>query len=89
MGEYKMKKTSEEVRQDLLAKIKIVQAKIAEEKKAKFYSLGKIITQYVDGEITAKVMKTEVKKITGKELPSEQTNNMIEITDNEIDEALK
>lgn len=63
----KAKQTAEEMRQAALAMLRKAKARELEEKKQKFYNLGILINRYVDGEITGKEMKSEVKKITGKE----------------------
>ena len=85
----KTKQTADEMRLTALELLRKAKALEQEEKKQKFYNIGTLINRYVDGEISGKEMKAELKKITGKEMPSEQKNNIIGITENEVNEAIK
>ena len=85
----KNNRTGEQIRQDALKMLEQAKLKIIEEKREKLFNLGKLINQYVDGDISGKQMKAEVFKIKGKEFPEERSNSINNITESEVLEALK
>jgi len=80
--------TAEEIRQQLLLKLKRVDEQIVKEKNKKYLDLGTIALKYLEKKITLDEFKAEAKSLTGLEFLGETISNK-SFTENEIDSALK
>ncbi len=80
--------TAEEIRQQLLLKLKRVDEQIVKEKNKKVIDLGVLTLKYLETKISLVEFRAEVNSLTGLEFVGEKISNKT-FTENEIDLALK
>ncbi len=80
--------SAEEIRQQLLLKLKKVDEQIVKEKNKKVIDLGVVTLKYLETKISLIEFKDEVKSLTGLEFVGEKISNKT-FAENEIDIALK
>ena len=80
--------SAEEIRQQLLLKLKKVDEQIVKEKNKKVIDLGVLTLKYLETKISLVEFRAEVKSLTGLEFVGEKISNKT-FAENEIDIALK